>query len=95
MTKLTQYAVYRTGSNAANQPMTQEVFLALATAYTAEDACDKVRSLCKLDACRENHPTVYNNQRLWAKPASKVSKRDLQELLEADAMRDASYLECR
>ncbi len=61
------YYVYRTGSNAANQPMTCEPVL------VAEVSADTEDEACTLAAERV---TVYNNQYLSAELAEEVDARE-------------------
>ena len=62
-----RFYVYRTGSNAANQPMTVvPVHVATVEAETEEEACDLAA----------NRVTVYNNQHLHAEDADEVDAGD-------------------
>jgi hypothetical protein len=71
---MTNYLIYRHGSNAANQSMTPT---AVVCSVEAKDQTEAV----KLAADRV---TVYNNQRLEAIPASKCSKEDNRQAFEAN-----------
>lgn len=68
------YLIYRHGSNAANQSMTQTAVVCSVEAKSREEA-ERIAS---------EKVTVYNNQTLEARPASKCSKVDCQEAWEAD-----------
>lgn len=89
-TKATEYVVYRHGSNGANQPMTQAMPIGF---YTGEGSTARERIE---DACRkaEAEHTVYANQYLTAKPASRVSAEEQThawEHQEAEATQRAQY----
>ena len=70
--KATEYVVYRHGSNAANQSMTQSMPVGI---YTGEGTTARERTE---DACRkaEAEHTVYANQYLTAKPLARTSSED-------------------
>jgi hypothetical protein len=65
---MTTYAIFRHGSNAANQSMTQRMLVDVREATSAERA--------KQD-CGVN---CYNNQFLSAKPVSKLTASEREEL---------------
>lgn len=66
--KTRQYVIYRSGSNAANQSMTNEaipVFLV-----------ESVSVAAAIKSAMDAGVTCYANQHMTAKPSSRVSRRD-------------------
>ena len=74
------YAVYRYGSNAANQSRCNKMVVGTIEATSRAEAC-------RLMA---DEVTVYHNQRLEAVPASKVGKTERQIAAKLDAWRAAA-----
>lgn len=73
---MTRYIIYRHGSNAANQSMTQTMVLGSIDAASKKDAIGQAAA----------RYTCYVNQRFEAKPISRCSKADQQWAFESDAM---------
>ena len=61
------YLVFRHGSNGANQPMTECMGIGWFDGHTGEEACE---------AARKQGETVYSNQRLTYKLASRCTKAE-------------------
>lgn len=81
------YLIYRTGSNAANQPMTFEpVPIAIVQAPNRDAACEHVE--CERKDCafvaQSINTTVYANQHLHAVPRSKANPTDWDSVLAED-----------
>lgn len=74
----TVYVVYRHGSNGANQSRQNVAILGTLMASSREDAISRAED--------ELRATVYNNQRLTAKPVSRCSQNDIREASESDQM---------
>jgi len=72
------YAVYRHGSNAANQSMCPKMLVGTIEAINRKDACELMR----------DKVTVYNNQWLSAVPFSRLGKKDQMIALEQDRYND-------
>ena len=68
------YAVYRHGSNAANQSLCNKMLVGTIKAGSRKEACERMAAKV----------TVYNNQWLSAVPASKLGKADRQIAFERD-----------
>lgn len=73
---MTNYLIYRHGSNAANQSMTPVMAIAIVAATSLSAA---------LAATRDQH-TVYSNQQLTGVPQSKAKSRDWNEVCEQEAL---------
>jgi hypothetical protein len=69
------YAVYRYGSNAANQSRCNKMLVGTIKAGSREEACKLMG----------NKVTVYRNQWLSAVPASKLGKTEQRIAAECDA----------
>lgn len=76
---MTQYAIYRYGSNAANQHLCEKMIVAVVEAKNREAAVEKAK--------RETAITVYNNQQLSAVPMSRVPKAERIAAYEEEALR--------
>lgn len=74
---MTNYILFRHGSNAANQSMTQTAVVGSIMAKTRQDAREKGAELV----------TVYSNQRIEARPASRCSRAAIEEAQYADMAR--------
>lgn len=89
MPKQTEYAVFRHGANASNQS-SDAVLVAVVEAASAEEACateQPERRTVHDSAWLKLDPsvTVWANQRLTAKPASRVGKAELNDFYEREA----------
>ena len=73
------YAVYRHGSNAANQSLCNKMIVGTIQAGSREEACELMR----------DKVTVYNNQWLSAVPFSRLGKKDQWRAYERDLERIA------
>ena len=101
---MTDYLVYRTGSNAANQPCTFEaVPIAIVRAASRAAACETTWGDVK--PCAQCCPTlaaeviadcgnldVWPNQTLHAVPASRARVADWNAVMDQDAMRPSGLL---
>jgi len=67
---MASYLVFRHGSNGANQPMTERMALGWFDGHTGEEACE---------LARRQGETVYGNQRLTYKLASRCTKAEKRE----------------
>jgi hypothetical protein len=65
---MASYAIFRHGSNSANQSMTERLLVDLIEAKSAEAAVTESKVDC------------YNNQYLSAKPASRLTAEEKEEL---------------
>ena len=74
-----KYAIYRHGSNAANQSLCNKMIVGTVTATSREEACELMR----------DKVTVYNNQWLTAVPFSRLGKKDQRRAYERDLERIA------
>jgi hypothetical protein len=87
---MTQYLVYRHGSNAANQPMRDRAPVAIVEARTRDDATacaysvDDPRIADHAYCILARHVSVWANQRLSAVPVSRAPKADVREVQETD-----------
>jgi len=72
------YAVYRHGSNAANQSMCPKMLVGTIEAINRKEACERMAS----------RVTVYSNQWLSAIPFSRLGKKDQMIALEQDMYND-------
>ena len=72
------YAIYRHGSNAANQSLCNKMIVGTITATNRKEACERMAS----------RVTVYNNQWLTAVPFSRLGKKDQMIALEQDMYND-------
>jgi hypothetical protein len=79
MAKYTKYAIYRHGSNAANQSACPKMIVGTITATNRKEACDRMAS----------RVMVYNNQWLTAIPFSRLGKKDQWRAYERDLERIA------
>jgi hypothetical protein len=75
MAKVTDYLVYRHGSNAANQGMRDVAPLEIVSAESREKACEQMAA----------RTTVYANQHLRAVPVSRARAGDVREVEEENA----------
>jgi len=73
-----KYAIYRHGSNAANQSLCNKMIVGTIQAGSREEACELMR----------DKVTVYNNQWLSAVPFSRLGKKDQMIALEQDRYND-------
>ena len=73
-----KYAIYRHGSNAANQSACPKMIVGTITATNRKEACERMAS----------RVTVYNNQWLSAIPFSRLGKKDQMIALERDMYND-------
>ena len=78
MAKYTKYAIYRHGSNAANQSACPKMIVGTITATNREEACNRMYDKI----------TVYHNQWLSAIPFSRLGKKDQMIALERDMYND-------
>ena len=74
-----QYAIYRYGSNSANQHLCEKMIVAVVEAKSREAAIKK--------ALNETAITVYANQHLSAVPMSRVPRAERDAAYEDEAMR--------
>lgn len=100
--KTTSYLVYRTGSNSANQPMTDEsIPIAIVEATSRGKACeitwgDKEPTVHGCPSLKSNvvasagNMDVWGNQTLHAIPQSLAKASDWNWVLESDAMREGT-----
>ncbi len=88
---MTQYLIYRYGSNAANQPMCNKEAVAIVEAKSKAKATRRDDSGLNPEgdivAAISDGVTVYANQSLEAVAESRASIRDWNYVLEQDAMR--------
>ena len=78
MPRYTKYAIYRHGSNAANQSMCPKMLVGTIEATNRKEACKLMH----------DRVTVYNNQWLSAIPFSRLSRAQQQIALERDMYND-------
>lgn len=78
MAKYTKYAIYRHGSNAANQSACPKMLVGTITARSRAEACNRMYDKI----------TVYNNQWLSAIPFSRLGKKDQMIAFERDMYND-------
>ena len=79
MPRYTKYAIYRHGSNAANQSMCPKMLVGTIEATNRKEACKRMY----------DKVTVYNNQWLSAIPFSRLGKKDQWRAYERDLERIA------
>ena len=80
---MTNYVIYRNGSNRANQSMVDRMPLCIETAPDRATACEQAAQRF----------TVYSNQYLTAKAESRASGADWNSAVENEAMESANYVD--
>jgi len=72
---MTDYIIYRKGSNAANQPCE--------FGWVPVYSCEAISRTVAVEIATWAGVTCYSNQRMEARPASRCSKTDLNNAFEA------------